>query len=156
MDQVRITRDAGGANIEYAEENVSGVHLVLDPEKMAAMSDEQILEAHNTCIEAIQASRDSQQWTATEIPPGMRQVKRDRRSGHLLPRGHVLRCHVSDGGVEEDDPVAIYIDNEEYSLREFGEMLSLYAGWGMRVVFVPDDEVHEEPVIIVRKRRKGR
>jgi hypothetical protein len=28
----------------------------------------------------------------------------------------------------EGDPVAIYIDDQEYSLREFGEVLSMYAG----------------------------
>lgn len=155
-DQVRITRDAHGANIEYAEENVSGVSLVLDPEKMAAMTDEQILETHNRCVEAMQTSAATFDWVAVEVPPGTRQVKRDRRSGQLVPRGDVLRCHITDGGVEMDDPVAIYIDDEEYSLREFGQMLSMYAGWGMRVVFVPEGDVHEEPIIEVRKPKRGR
>ena len=58
-DQVRISRDAHGANIEYAEENVSGVHLVLEAEEMAAMTDEQILETHNACVESMQASARS-------------------------------------------------------------------------------------------------
>jgi len=30
-DQVRITRGPNGPEIEYAEENVSGVHLVMSP-----------------------------------------------------------------------------------------------------------------------------
>ena len=55
-----------------------------------------------------------------------------------------------------EDPVAIYIDDEEYTLREFGQMLQMYAGWGMRVVFVPEDAVHEEPAIEVRKPKRGR
>jgi hypothetical protein len=153
---VRITRNARGANIEYAEENVSGVSLVLDPEKMAAMTDEEILETHNRCIEAMQTSAATFDWVAVEVPPRTRQVKRDRRSGQLVPRGDVLRCHITDGGVEMDDPVAIYVDDEEYSLREFGQMLSMYAGWGMRVVFVPEGDVHEEPIIEVRKSKRGR
>ena len=156
MDQVRITRDADGANIEYAEDNVSGVHLVLDVEKMSAMTDEQILEVHNHCIEAQQASRETFEWVAREVPPGKPQVKRDRRSGQLVPRGDVLRCHITDCGQGEEDLVAIYIDNKEYTVREFGQMLQVYAGWGMRVVFVPEDEVHEEPVIDVRKVKRGR
>ena len=155
-EQVRITRDAHGALIEYAEENVSSVHLVLSPQKMASMTDEQILDLHNRCIEAQQALADSFDWVAREVPPGTRQVRRDRRTGTLVPRGDVLRCHVTDVRDPEEGPVAIYIDDEEYSLREFGEVLSAYAGWGMRVTFVPDDEVHQEPDIEVRKPKKGR
>ena len=156
MDQVRISRDEHGAIIEYAEENVSTTHLVLDPNKMAGMTDEDILELHNDCIERQQALADSYEWIATEIQPGRPQVKRDRRSGHLVSRGDVLRCHITDCTSDEPDPVAIYIDDQEYTLREFGEILRMYAGWGMRVVFVPDDEVHEEPVISVAKSKKGR
>ena len=155
-DQVRITRDSDGANIEYAERNVSGVHLVLAPEKMAHMTDEEILDVHNHCIAAQEASMASHKWVAVEVPPGVRQVKRDRRTGQLMPRGDVLRCHITDAGVDGEDPVAIYIDDEEYSLREFGEILRMYAGWGVRVVFVPGDEVHEEPVIEMRKPKRGR
>lgn len=156
-DQVRITRDAHGANIDYAEENVSGVHLVLAPEELASMTDEEVLEVHNRCIEAQQASADSFVWVAVEVPPGTSQVKRDRQTGQLVPRGDVLRCHITDRGeAEEDGPVAIYIDDREYSLREFGEILRMYAGWGMRIAFVPDDEVHEEPIIEVRKPKRGR
>jgi hypothetical protein len=156
MDQVRITRQRGGALIEYAEDNVSGVHLVLDEDRMAAMTEEDILDAHNSCIEAQQALADSLEWVAVEVPPGTKQVKRDRRTGQLVPRGDVLRCHVTDCGIDDPDPVAIYIDDEEYSLREFGEILRMYVGWGMRVTFVPDDEVYEEPTVEVRKAKRGR
>lgn len=156
MDQVRISRDQHGAIIEYAEDNVSTTHLVLDPRKMAGMTDEDILELHNDCIEGQQALADSYEWVATEIQPGKPQVKRDRRSGQLVPRGDVLRCHITDCESGDPDPVAIYIDDQEYTLREFGEILRMYAGWGMRVVFVPEDEVHEEPVIKVAKSKKGR
>lgn len=156
IDQVRIGRDAHGAVIEYAEENVSTVHLVLPPEKLASMTDEEILALHNRCIEAQDENARTFEWVAVEVPPGTPQVKRDRRTGQLLPRGDVLRCHVTSGEAGAEDPVAIYIDDKEYSLREFGEMLSLYAGWGMRVVFVPEDEVHEEPAVVVRKPRRGR
>jgi nucleoside-diphosphate-sugar epimerase len=83
-------------------------------------------------------------------------VKRDRRTGSILPRGDVLRCHLTDCAANEEDPVAIYIDDEEYTLREFGQMLRMHAGWGMRVVFVPEDSVREEPVIEVRMPKRSR
>jgi hypothetical protein len=155
LDQVRITRGPTGADIAYAEENVGGVHLVMTAAEQTALTDEQILEIHNWCIEAQQASRNSHEWVAVEVPPGTPQVKRDRKTGHILPRGDVLRCYITDGGENEEDPVAIYIDDKEYTLREFGEMLRLYAGWGMRVVFVPEDSVHQAPVIEVRKPKRG-
>lgn len=155
-DQVRITRDRSGANIDYAEENVSGVYLELRPDELASMTDEEILAVHNRCIEAQEASMAADEWVAVEVPPGDPQLERDGGTGQLLPRGDVLRCHITDAGVDEDDPVAIYIDDEEYSLREFGKILQVHAGWGMRITFVPEDRVHEEPAIEVRKPERGR
>ncbi len=155
-DQVRITRNAHGAVIDYAEENVSSVRLRISTGDVATMTDEEVLAVHNQCIGAQEASAAAFEWVAVEVPPGTPQVKRDRRSGRLVPRGDVLRCHITDGSEVEGDPVAIYIDDQEYTLREFGEVLSMYAGWGMRVAFVPDDEVYEEPAIEVRKPKRGR
>jgi hypothetical protein len=60
----------------------------------------------------------------------------------------VLRCVISDGG--PDGQAIIYIDDHELSLEEFGRLLTTYAGWGMRTVFVPDDQIDEEPQIEVR------
>ncbi len=156
LDQVRITRGATGVDIDYAEENVGGVHLVMKPEEQAGLSDEQILEIHNRCIEAQEHSRNTHEWTAVEVPPGSPQVKRDHVTGEMLPRGDVLRCHITDDGENTEDPVAIYIDDQEYSLQEFGQMLRVYSGWGMRVVFVPENAVDEEPVVEVRKPKRGR
>jgi hypothetical protein len=35
--------------------------------------------------------------------------------------------------------------------REFGHLLTTHAGWGMRIVFVPVDELDEEPRIEIRE-----
>jgi len=35
-------------------------------------------------------------------------------------------------------------------------MISTFGGWGMRVAFVPDDELHEEPEIVVKEPEEGR
>ena len=50
----------------------------------------------------------------------------------------------------------ICIDDKELSLREFGRLLTVDAGWGMRIAFVPDDLIEEEPKVEVRvpKRRR--
>jgi hypothetical protein len=72
VDQVRITRGPTGADIDYAEGNVAGVHLVMTPAEQAALTDEQILEIHNRCIEAQDASRNSCEWVALEVLPARR------------------------------------------------------------------------------------
>jgi hypothetical protein len=38
-----------------------------------------------------------------------------------------------------------------YEPREFAKMVSTFGGWGMRIGFVPDDELHDEPVVEVRE-----
>ena len=53
------------------------------------------------------------------------------------PRGDVLRCIIDDGGPNGE--VVISIDDQELSLREFGRMLAVHAGWGMRIAFVPEE-----------------
>lgn len=35
-----------------------------------------------------------------------------------------------------------------------GEVLSTYEGWGVRITFVPADEIHEEPQTEVLPRRQ--
>ena len=45
----------------------------------------------------------------------------------------------------------IYIDDREFDLAEFGALLRCFAGWGMRIAFVPEDEVTEQPEIEVRE-----
>lgn len=44
----------------------------------------------------------------------------------------------------------IQIDDVELDMRAFGRMPQVYAGWGMRLAFVEEDEVAYEPEIAVR------
>ena len=68
----------------------------------------------------------------------------------------MLGCIIDDGG--PDGEVTIHIDDKELSLAEFGRLLTVHAGWGMRIAFVPEEFVTENPTVKVRKRqpRKGR
>lgn len=43
------------------------------------------------------------------------------------------------------------VEARELSWAEFGRLLTTYAGWGMRIVFVPDDDLHEIPRIEIRE-----
>ena len=45
----------------------------------------------------------------------------------------------------------IEIDDRELSLEEFGRMLTTFAGWGMLITFVPEDELYVAPKLDVRE-----
>ena len=68
--------------------------------------------------------------------------------GKLSTRGDVLRCVIQD---EDGRRPVIQIDDRDFTLEEFGTMLTTYSGWGMRIVFVPDSELETPPVIVVEE-----
>jgi len=72
----------------------------------------------------------------------------EERCHQWVPRGGVLRCAVGD---DEEGRLVVGIDNNELSLQKFGSMLTTYAGWGMRIEFVPEDELHRRPALEVRE-----
>jgi hypothetical protein len=98
---------------------------------------------------ATQELADEYEHVAVELPPGRRQIEYDAETETWLPRGGVLRCVISDEDRKKGP--TIHIDDNALTFREFGKLLEVYSGWGMRVTFVPDDELHEEPTIEVRE-----
>ena len=148
LDQVRIVREDMGVFIDYADPDIGGVHFTLG-EKADSMSDQEILDLHNEGIEARQAMADEYEHVAIEIPPGLPQIEYFKDGHQWVPRGDVLRCVISDGG-GSDNQAVIHIDDHDLSVDEFGRLLTTYAGWGMRITFVPDDETHERPEVEVR------
>jgi len=88
------------------------------------------------------------EWTAIEVPVGSPQIKHQPGfENEWAPRGGVLRCTIESDGTQP----TICIDDHEFSWAEFGQMVSTYAGWGMRVIFVPDDEIDKDPKIFVQE-----
>lgn len=148
LDHVHITRQPDTAVIEYADPLVGNVHLKIGPE-IADMSDQDILDVLNVDIETREAMAAEYHHVAVEIPFGRPQLYRDPRIHHWLPKGTVLRGLVLDGG--PDFETTICIDGEELSMEEFGQVLSSWNGWGIRVEMVPDDELHERPDLEVRE-----
>ena len=150
-DEVRITRDGEAALIEFADSSIASTHLTIGPD-MAEMTDQEILACYNDCVRAQAHAAATYEHVNIEIPVGRPQIEYEARSRQWVPRGDVLRCVIEDD--ENREPV-IHIDDQELSWQEFGRLLVTYAGWGMRIKFVPDDSTHEEPVTEVREPRKG-
>jgi len=146
LDQVTIHRSGESAEITYADKAVGPIDLKIGPQ-IEGMTIGEILEAWNDCVRAMQKSADEYVHVAVEIPRGRPQIEYQERANQWTPRGSVLRCAISD---ENFQPI-IYIDDRELSWTEFGRLITTYAGWGMRIIFVPDDRLEESPRIEIRE-----
>ena len=113
-------------------------------EAMHAIKDE--FEAYGW--RRMQAALRHQGWVVTEIPPGLPQIEYNERSGQWVPRGQVLRCHIDD---DAEEGTIIQIDDMELDMAAFGRMLQVFSGFGMRIAFVDEEDVTEEPEILVRE-----
>lgn len=150
LDQVRILRHPDGetAIIAYAEDGVQTTNLRIGPE-LAGLTDQEVLDVHNDVIDAQAALRSEYEHVAVEVPIGKPQIRYYERGDQWVPRGGVLRVLISDNADSDGDP-AFVVDDIELTVREFAGMLHTWNGWGARITFVPDDELHEEPQIEVR------
>ena len=146
-DQVRITREGETAVIEHGDPSVRIVNLQVGP-SLAAMTDAEVLELFNDMLEAQAEIAAGVDPTLTEIPPGLPQIEYNERSNQWVPRGQVLRCHIED---DAEDGTIVQIDDVELDLAAFGRMLQVFSGFGMRIAFVDEEDVTEEPEILVKE-----
>jgi len=152
LDEVRIERDGEYAVITFADETVGGMHLKLGPE-VHGMSDLEILDRFNEVAAAMEANVNAWDQTVIEIPAGKPQIEYAALSQQWVPIGGVLRCIIDES---DDGQPTIWIDEKELSWAEFGRMLLVHNGWGMRIAFVPEEWVHEQPKIEVREPRRDK
>jgi len=156
-DEVRITREPDGetALIEYADDAIGGTHFKIGP-TLTGMTDAEVLERFNEMIATMEELRRNYKHVAIEVPIGQPQIEWSDLAHQWCARGDVLRCVIHDGGGDDGREPVIEIDDKELSWTEFGQMLTTFAGWGMRLVIVPDDETHEKPTIRVRDPKKAK
>jgi|SRR5664280_609371 len=152
-DQIRITREGNTAIIEYAKDAVATTHLKVGAEKLATMNDEQLLEYWNGLVRNNDDFRDRVKYVAKEIPVGKPQVEYFERADQWVPRGNVLRCELLGDSVlpDELEEPFVAIDGRDFSFAEFVKMLGTFSGWGMRIEFVPADEMHIRPKLRVKE-----
>lgn len=146
-DNVTISREGDCAVIRFNDAET--IHLEIGT-AIEFMSDSEILDLHNDVVRS--QLELAANWRPTEIADGCPQIKFDREFGQWSAEGHVLRCVIG-SGPNTDEP-AIEIDNHQLSLEEFGALLSHFEGWGMRIVFVSEDQLCDPPLPEVRKAPK--
>jgi hypothetical protein len=151
IDQVRITREGNDAIIDYADSGIAGTRLTIGPD-LATMTDRDIIDLFNGILAAQERILAACDKTVTEEPPGEKQIDYHEDSDQWVPRGDVLRCIIDDAG--QNGEVTIHIDDQELSLAEFGRLLRVHAGWGMRIAFVPEEFISENPKVEIRKPKR--
>ncbi len=115
------------------------------------MTDEQIIDFWNDGIDARDQVMAAQELVAVEMPMGKPQLKYEELSDQWVPRGHVVKGLILGGDGNDIEDECITVDGKDLTVREFVRMLSTFGGWGFRLVFVPDTDIHDEPVIKVRE-----
>lgn len=149
LNEVTIQREGDTAIITFNDSESGGINLKFDF-PVTSMTDLEILERHNEIVRFQLES--AAQWRPTEIAEGRPQIKFDNKFRAWSAEGHVLRCVV--GSDPERDETMIGIDNHELSLDEFGKLIAPFEGWGMRIVFVSEDQLCDPPLPEVRKAPK--
>ncbi len=144
--EVSIKRKGKVAVISYLDpDREGGINLEIGPE-IEKMSDLDIVEAHNNMVRNMEEHRKANPYVAREIPDGKPQIERSKVTRQWTACGNVLRCCIESSFRSANVPV-MEVDGRRLSWREFGELVSVYEGWGMRIVFVPDDELQKTPAI---------
>jgi hypothetical protein len=116
------------------------------------MNDAAVLDLFNGVIEAQHQMSLEYDDTLVEIPPGKPQIRYSTESDQWVPRGDVLRCYLED---DEAGELLVHVDNQTLNLRDFGRLLRTFAGWGMRISFVPEDRIADQPDIVVGEPEDG-
>lgn len=119
---------------------------MLGPE-INALADIDILDLYNDIIEAQEASIADPANRPTEIPKGRPQIEWSEEFQDWLIRGEVLKCELSD---DEDGNLVVYVDDKELDADAFLQLIRPFAGWGMRISFMDESQIHDDPGVILR------
>jgi hypothetical protein len=122
-------------------------HIQIGP-KIHEMTDREVIELHNACLKDDAKLAAKYKHVAFEVPLGSAQIKYFVRCDQWVPRGGVLRCLIQD---DEHGQLVVKIDEQELRLKQFGKLMTTYEGWGMRIEFVPESEVHRRPALEVQE-----
>ena len=116
------------------------------------MSDQDVLALHNDAIKTRgELALEFKDRPLVEIPLGKPQIEYHQQSDQWVPRGDILRCIIDEDTEADCRLPAIVIDDTELTWEEFGRLMLVHAGWGMRIAFVDEDELHKTRKIEVRE-----
>ena len=150
LNEVTIKRENDTAVIQYIDPAYATTHFQIGPE-VAEMTDQEIVDLSNESLRALAELARAHKHVGVEIPLGSPQIEYHDSCDQWTPRGNVLRCLIDDTEKDHEMEPVITVDDKELTWQEFGRLICTYAGWGMRIEFVPEDETHRPPQIEVRE-----
>ncbi len=155
-ENASISRDGERAIVRFNDNKAAGAIYLEIGEAINSMDDLEILELHNDVVRA--QLKSAAIWRPFEVSDGYPQIKFDKEVAAYVAEGHVLRCLIEAGSQlgqsSQYRQPKIVIDKHELTLAEFGELLSQFEGWGMRVTFVPEDRLTNPPAPVKRKGKR--
>lgn len=143
ITEVCITRQEQTATLTPHDPDMASTDLVVGP-GISHMTDEQILALYNHQIMLYRRAAERNPYVAVEIPRDQPQLRFHPENRQWTPRGGVLRCLIN---TDANLGTVVRIDDHELTMDELGELLAVYAGWGMRIEFTPDDKTGERPAL---------
>ncbi len=128
--------------------------LCLRPEEFDSMSGPQILTRFNAYIDSILDGILTDR--PVEITDGEPQLKWNKECRQWTPTGDVLRCEVSWHPAGPEGAIAIKIDGQLLTGKEFLKVLEVNEGYGMRIEFMHPNRLTNppEPKVQVKKDSK--
>jgi hypothetical protein len=150
MDEVKIEREGNYVSFNYKDPEMGGTRFEMSPDMMR-MSDEELLDFHNQHIRDLAAFAQQHRGRPLVEIVGRPQIEYFKEGYHWVPRGDVLRCVI---GWDDRGGALVEIDDKVLTMEEFGHLLLSREGWGMRIAFVEEDELHKSPKIEVRSKKE--
>jgi hypothetical protein len=150
LNEVKITRNGDTASIDYIDPAEEGGTILKIGPGLATMSDLDVVEMYNDMVLAIKEHQAEHPYVAIEIPKGKPQIEYSKQCSQWSARGDILRCGIESSENSGHVPV-IRIDGQRLSWMEFGALISSHEGWGMRIMFVPDNETDKTPAIVIQE-----
>ncbi len=121
MEEIRIRRDGAYAIIEYQDDSVATTQYHLGADRLARMSDEDILMVWNAGL----ATKEDD-------------VRSRRDMSGALSRSGVLSCVVREAPEGPDQPFLV-ADGRTFTALELARFLGTHVGWTVRIELVAPD-----------------
>jgi hypothetical protein len=125
LEEVRITRDGEYAIIAYEDDTVATTQYHIGADRLARMSDEDILMLWNAGL----ATKDDD-------------VRSRRDMGTAMSRANALTCVVREAPEGPDDPF-LFADGRTFTAMELAKLLGTHTGWVVRIELVPPENVRD-------------
>jgi hypothetical protein len=147
LDEATISRSGDYARIEYKQDGIGATYLQIGQE-IDGMSDAEIIKLHNECFSNEAKRVVEYKYIPFEAPLDSGQMEYFARCDQWVPKSQALCCLLQS---DERGRFLVKIDDQELRSKQFLKLLTTYEGWGMRIEFVPREEVLRRPIPNARK-----